>query len=35
MASSNDMALVLSRICASFTDDEKNVPILKDVSFSG
>ena len=34
MIASTDTALVLSRICASFTDDEKDIHILKDVSFS-
>lgn len=34
MIDSTDTILALSRICASFNDDEKNVSILKDVSFS-
>lgn len=34
MIDSTDTILALSRICAGFNDDEKNVSILKDVSFS-
>ncbi len=34
MHDSEKMVLVLSRICASFNDAEKNISILKDISFS-
>lgn len=35
MANQNDMTLVLSRVSARFTDeDKKSVPVLRDISFS-